>query len=106
MRLALPNFRRINEPQSLDAVVFTAFFQRDKFGFLMRIDGNDQFPAVAKGNVVLRAKFVREPVAIPSLGNFSTRNTSCHRFDTASAMAQPMTPPPIIKMLAWSMNSE
>src|SRR5882762_4110824 len=49
---------------------------------------------------------LRVLVAIPSLGNFSTRNTSCQRFDTALAMAHPMTPPPIIKMLAWSMNSE
>src|SRR6267378_5316227 len=49
---------------------------------------------------------LRVLVAIPSLGNFSTRNTSCQRFDTALAMAHPMTPPPIIKMLAWSMKSE
>src|SRR5882762_4906531 len=49
---------------------------------------------------------LRVLVAIPSLGNFSTRNTSCQRFDTALAMAHPMTPPPTIKMLAWSMKSE
>src|SRR6267143_10286 len=49
---------------------------------------------------------LRVLVAMPSFGNCSTRKTSCQRFDTALAMAHPMTPPPIIKMLAWSMNSE
>src|SRR5260370_12513244 len=49
---------------------------------------------------------LRVLVAIPSLGNCSTRKTSCQRFETASAMAQPITPPPMIRMLAWSMNSE
>src|SRR6267154_6053569 len=49
---------------------------------------------------------LRVLVAIPSFGYCSTRNTSCHRFETALAIAHPITPPPIIRMLAWSMNSE
>src|SRR6266851_1734883 len=47
---------------------------------------------------------LRVLVAIPSLGNCSTRKTSCQRLETALAMAQPITPPPIIRMLAWSIN--
>src|SRR5229473_717646 len=43
---------------------------------------------------------LRVLVAMPSLGNCSTRKTSCQRFETALAMPQPM-----IRMLAWSMNS-
>src|SRR6266436_1441794 len=46
----------------------------------------------------------RELVAIPSLGFCSTRKTSCHRAETARAIAHPTTPPPIIKMFAWSMS--
>src|SRR5229473_515491 len=49
---------------------------------------------------------LRVLVAMPSFGNCSTRKTSCQRFDMALAMAQPITPPPMIRMLAWSMNSE
>src|SRR5882672_4627302 len=45
---------------------------------------------------------LRVLVAMPSLGYCSTRKTSCQRCETAWAMAQPTTPPPIIKMLAWS----
>src|SRR5580700_8913038 len=47
---------------------------------------------------------LRELVAMPSLGYCSTRKTSCQRAETARAMAHPTTPPPIIKMLAWSMD--
>src|SRR5580692_175587 len=47
---------------------------------------------------------LRELVAMPSLGFCSTRKTSCQRAETARAMAQPTTPPPIIRILAWSMN--
>src|SRR5208282_3573685 len=47
---------------------------------------------------------LRELVAIPSLGFCSTRKTSPHRAETARAIAQPTTPPPIIRMFAWSMN--
>src|SRR5216684_3651447 len=47
---------------------------------------------------------LRVLVAIPSFGYCSTRNTSCQRFETALAIAQPITPPPIIRMLAWSIN--
>src|SRR5579859_5180248 len=47
---------------------------------------------------------LRELVAIPSFGFCSTRKTSCQRAETARAMAQPTTPPPIIKMLAWSIR--
>src|SRR5271168_44544 len=47
---------------------------------------------------------LRELVAIPSLGFCSTRKTSCQRADTARAIAQPTTPPPIIRMFAWSIN--
>src|SRR4029077_12666500 len=42
-------------------------------------------------------------VAMPSLGFCSTRNTSSHRCETACAIAQPITPPPTIKMLARSI---
>src|SRR5258708_25652579 len=49
---------------------------------------------------------LRVLVAMPSFGNCSTRKTSCQRPETARAMAQPTTPPPIIRMLAWSMHSE
>src|SRR5437899_1558331 len=48
---------------------------------------------------------LRVLVAIPSFGNRSTRKTSCQRSETARAIAHPITPPPIIRMLAWSMNS-
>src|SRR5579864_1350911 len=41
---------------------------------------------------------------MPSLGFCSTRKTSCHRVETARAIAHPTTPPPIITMLAWSIN--
>src|SRR5580658_7237358 len=47
---------------------------------------------------------LRELVAIPSLGFCSTTKTSCQRAETARAMAQPTTPPPMIRILAWSMN--
>src|SRR4029077_13560011 len=47
---------------------------------------------------------LRELVAMPSLGFCSTRKTSCQRAETARAIAQPTTPPPMIRMLAWSMN--
>src|SRR5580692_9461170 len=47
---------------------------------------------------------LRVLVAIPSFGNCSTRNTSCHCCETSRAIAQPMTPPPIIKTFAWSIN--
>src|SRR5216683_2023622 len=43
-------------------------------------------------------------VAMPSFGFCSTRNTSSHRCETACAIAQPITPPPIIRMFAWSMK--
>src|SRR5690348_548471 len=46
----------------------------------------------------------RELVAIPSFGFCSTRKTSCQRAETALAIAQPTTPPPMIRILAWSMN--
>src|SRR5713101_994453 len=49
---------------------------------------------------------LRVLVAMPTLGNCSTRKTSCQRFETASAIAQPMTPPLIIRMLAGSMKTE
>src|SRR5271163_820150 len=45
----------------------------------------------------------RELVAMPSLGFCSTRKTSPHRAETARAIAQPTTPPPMMSMLAWSM---
>src|SRR5580693_8289114 len=47
---------------------------------------------------------LRELVAMPSLGYCSTRKTSCHRAETARAMAHPTTPPPIIRMLACSIG--
>src|SRR5580704_11530744 len=47
---------------------------------------------------------LRELVAMPSLGFCSTRKTSSHRLETARAIAQPTTPPPIIRMFAWSIN--
>src|SRR5580700_11207885 len=47
---------------------------------------------------------LRELVAMPSLGFCSTTKTSCQRAETARAMAQPTTPPPMIRILAWSMN--
>src|SRR5271163_324185 len=47
---------------------------------------------------------LRELVAIPSLGFCSTRKTSSQRAETARAIAQPTTPPPTIRMFAWSMN--
>src|SRR5713226_8456986 len=43
---------------------------------------------------------------MPSFGYCSTRKMSCHLFETALAIAQPITPPPMIRMLAWSMKSE
>src|SRR5229473_4151798 len=43
-------------------------------------------------------------VAMPSFGFCSTRNTSSHRCETACAIAQPITPPPIIRMFAWSIK--
>src|SRR5579859_3067203 len=46
----------------------------------------------------------RELVAIPSFGFCSTRKTSCQRAETARAMAQPTTPPPMIRIFAWSIN--
>src|SRR4029077_10566189 len=47
---------------------------------------------------------LRVLVAMPSLGFCSTRNTSSHRCETACAIAQPITPPPMIKMLARSIK--
>src|ERR1700720_2635435 len=47
---------------------------------------------------------LRELVAMASLGFCSTRKTSCHRAETARAIAHPTTPPPIIKMFAWSIT--
>src|ERR1700687_1596346 len=47
---------------------------------------------------------LRVLVAMPSLGFCSTRKTSWERWETAWAMAQPITPPPMIRMLAWSMG--
>src|SRR5271170_2913526 len=46
---------------------------------------------------------LRELVAIPSLGFCSTRKTSSHRAETARAIAQPTTPPPMIRMFASSI---
>src|SRR5208282_3085232 len=46
---------------------------------------------------------LRVLVDIPSFGNCSTKKTSCQRLDTAAAIAQPTTPPPIITMLVSSM---
>src|SRR5271167_3064292 len=42
-------------------------------------------------------------VAMPNLGNCSIRKRSGQRRESASAMAQPTTPPPMIKMLTWSI---
>src|SRR6266403_989520 len=47
---------------------------------------------------------LRVLVAMPSFGNCSTRKTSCHFFETASAIAHPITPPPMIRIFAWSIN--
>ena len=40
VRLALANFRGVDELQAFDAVVFPAFLQRGKLGLLVRIGGN------------------------------------------------------------------
>src|SRR5271154_2691990 len=48
---------------------------------------------------------LRELVAIPNLGFCSTRNTSSQRAETARANAHPPTPPPMIKMFAWSITT-
>src|SRR5579864_3759466 len=47
---------------------------------------------------------LRVLVAMPNLGFCSTRNTSSHRCETACAIAHPITPPPMIKMLARSIK--
>ena len=54
-------------------------------------------------DIELSAPLLRELVAMPSLGNCSTKNTSCQRRDTACATAQPTTPPPMIRILARSI---
>src|SRR5271155_1329651 len=47
---------------------------------------------------------LRGLVDIPSFGNCSTRKTSCQRCDRAAAMAQPTTPPPMIRTSTLSMT--
>src|SRR5229473_2288617 len=47
---------------------------------------------------------LRVLVAIPTLGNCSTRNTSSQRRDAAHAIAHPTTPPPMIRMFARSIT--
>src|ERR1700738_387956 len=49
---------------------------------------------------------LRVLVAMPSLGNCSTRKTSCHSRESASAIAQPRRPPPMMRMLVWSMGTD
>src|SRR5258706_14532043 len=47
---------------------------------------------------------LRVLVAIPNLGFCSTRKTASACCETAVAIAQPITPPPMMRMLAWSMS--
>src|SRR5260370_3719629 len=63
MRLAFANFVRINQAQSLDAIVVAAPLQCREFQHLMSICGHYQLSAVTKGNFVLRAEFIRKAIA-------------------------------------------
>src|SRR5258708_65521 len=63
VRLALANFGGVNQAQAFDSVVLAAFLECEKFCFLLCVGGHNEFSAVAERNVVLNAKFVRQPVA-------------------------------------------
>jgi len=41
MRLSLTNFASADQSKPFDPVLFSALLQRDEFGFLVCIDGND-----------------------------------------------------------------
>ena len=125
VRFALADLRGINNLQAFDAIVFSAFLQSDEFLFFVCIGGNDEFPGVAKSHLVLRAEIVGEAVAFDAKARFQRilRIVNARMIDaavaragrhaefrklldekdvlpapeTAWAMAQPTTPPPIIK---------
>src|SRR5438874_4567368 len=82
VRLTCADFRRVNESQPFDAVVFAALLQRRKLGFFVAISCNDQFAAVAERHVVFFAEFVRKAIAFHAKTRLqdrkSTRLNSSH----------------------------
>jgi len=63
MRLAFTNFIGTDQLQTFDAVIFPALLQGEERWLLPGIRHDNQLPCVAKRNVVLRAEFVRQPIA-------------------------------------------